>query len=175
MNKVHTDKRIFFIFDLFLTMHKISKHYSVEMTQIELTSDKGKGSRIYPLMDIVIHGVPSLPEIIRLMGDIKKEIKEIKGDYISVTDLTKLSISQFLSRIILKGMERAYKSALGVGRASIISFVVLSDKQEYAAVLSNTLQNINDQKVNTGKDYKYRYYFVKSKEEIKPIAEQIVM
>lgn len=155
-------------------MNKTSKHYTIDMKSIDLKFPNKTTTTNYPLMDIKIFGVPSLPEIIRLMGDIKGIIKVTKGDYISVTDLTELSINQFLSKIILKGMESAYKSAIGVGRPSVISFVVLSDKQEYASILSNTLQTINTQKVDASKDYKYRYYFVKDKGEIKGIAEQIL-
>lgn len=156
-------------------MKKESKHYSLEMKSIELSNKDGKNTKKFPLMSVKIFGVPGLGEIIHLMGDIKEEIKLIEGDYISVTDLTELSINKFLSKIILRGMESAYKSVLGVGRPSIISFVILNDSQDYAAVLSNSLQTINNQKIDSSKDYKYRYYFVRSMDEVGKIAEQIVM
>lgn len=155
-------------------MKKVSKHYSIEMNSIDLDLKKGSKPTNYQKMEVEIHGTPSLPEIIHLMGDIKAIIKVTKGDYISVTDLTKLSINKFLGKIILSGMESAYKLALGVGRPSVISFVILGNGQEYAGVLSNTLQNINTQKIDTTKDYKYRYYFVEKREQIRAIAEQIL-
>ena len=156
-------------------MDKVTKHYSIAMSQVELSSKESSVSKIYPVMDIAIFGTPSLLDIINLMNDIKSSIKEIEGDYISITDLSKLIINKFFSKIILSGMESTYKSLVSVGRQSIISFVVLGETQEYKDTLSNTLHNINEQKIDTEKDYKYRYYFVKSKEEIKAIAQQILM
>ena len=145
------------------------------MSQVELGSKNESVLKIFPIMDIAIFGVPSLSDVINLMNDIKNAIKEIEGDYISLTDLSRLTINKFFSRIILSGMESTYKSLVSVGRQSIISFVILGENQENKSFLENTLKNINEQKINTEKDYKYRYYFVKSKEEIKTIAEQILM
>ena len=156
-------------------MNEPVKNYSVQMSSIGLTSSDGINSKIYPLMEISIHGTPSLADIIHLMNEIKVATRGIVGDYISATDLSNLSINKFLSKIILKGMESTYKSLLSVGKQSVMSFVLLGEMQEYASFLGDTLKNVNEQKIDTKKDYKYRYYFVKSKSEIKAIAEQILM
>jgi hypothetical protein len=126
-------------------------------------------------MDIAIFGTPGLSDIMHLMGEVKNTAKDLSDDYISVTDLSDLSINTILGKIILSGMESTYKSILSVGKPSVLSFVILGETQSYKDMLSKTLKNINEQKTNTEKDYKYRYYFVKSKLEIKNIAEQILM
>ena len=152
-----------------------SKHYSISMSQMDLNHKDGTGTKTYPVMYITIEGAPSLSDMIHLINDIKAAIRDVKEDYISVTDLSKLSINKFLGKIILTSMESTYKTLLSVGRQSVISFVVFGETQEYTSLLDSTLRNINEQKIDTVKDYKYRYYFVKLKEDIKAIAEQILM
>jgi predicted thioredoxin/glutaredoxin len=156
-------------------MNNTSKHYSISMSQMDLNFKDGTGVKTYPVMNISIEGAPSLSDIIHLVNEIKTAIKDVKEDYISVTDLSKLSINKFLGKIIMTSMESTYKSLLSVGRQSVISFVVFGETQEYTSLLDNTLRSINEQKIDTVKDYKYRYYFVKLKEDIKAIAEQILM
>jgi predicted thioredoxin/glutaredoxin len=156
-------------------MNNTSKHYSILMSQMDLNFKDGTGVKTYPVMNITIEGAPSLSDIIHLINEIKTAIKDVKEDYISVTDLSKLSINKFLGKIIMTSMESTYKSLLSVGRQSVISFVVFGETQEYTSLLDNTLRSINEQKIDTVKDYKYRYYFVKLREDIKAIAEQILM
>jgi hypothetical protein len=56
-----------------------------------------------------------------------------------------------------------------------LSFVVLGEKQEYRSLLNNTLQKINDITLESGQEYKYKYLFVVSKDEVGKIAEQILL
>lgn len=149
-----------------------TKNCFVKLSEVKLHTAK------YPekitTMEVNISGTPSLPEILAMMKEINTLSEAIKGDYISITDMTKLDINKFIRSIILHGMESTYKSLLSVKNAAVLSFVVLGDNQEEQGYLSKSLENINETSTSKGENYKFKYVFVKSKEEIPEIAESLL-
>lgn len=139
----------------------------------ELAVQLDSGTKTYPCMNVTIAGTPSLSDISKLMQLINTATETIQGEYISVTDLSKLAVSKFLSNLEIHGMESTYKSLVAVKNPSIISFVILGDSQQYSGLLKETLTNINAQNAETAK-YQYKYVFVENAEAIPQMAAKVL-
>jgi hypothetical protein len=125
----------------------------------------------YPLMHVVIQGIPLLSDMMNLMKNINKAADAIEGDYVSVTDMSKFSTNRFLSSIILYGMEKTYKSFLSVKHKSKISFVIVDEKSTDSKFLKYSLQDINNSEPNKPG---YNYYFVSSMDQVQAVCEKLL-
>lgn len=140
------------------------------MVQVSLSEIKIKDKDLF-LMNVIISSQPSLKDVLGLMDKINKIADEIKGDYISVTDLSNLSTNSFLGSLIIYGMEHTYKSFLAVRHKALISFVLLGNDLKSNQKIVNSLKTID----NTDKDkYTYRYFFIKDINQVKTIAESLL-
>jgi len=143
-----------------------NKHYKLSISYERIDNKE------ITIMNVVFVGTPGIGEVISLMKEINTMANGIKGDYISVTDFTKLSINKLLRSIILHGMEATYKSLLSVKHPALYSFVVLGSDNSKNSI--DTLESINQKKSNGPSDYNYRYVFVKSADEVSPIIGKLL-
>lgn len=140
------------------------------MVQVTLSEIKIKERELIQ-MNVIISAEPNLKDVFGLMATINKLADKIQGDYISVTDLSKLSVNSFLKSLIIYGMEHTYKSFLAVRHKAIISFVLLGEDEKSNQKIVNSLKSINDY---DKQKYAYRYFFIKDINQVKSIAETIL-
>jgi len=140
------------------------------MVQVTLSEIKIKEKEFFQ-MNVIISSQPSLKDVLGLMDKINKIADKIKGDYISVTDLSNLSTNSFLGSLIIYGMEHTYKSFLAVRHKALISFVILGNDLKSNQKIVNSLKTIDS--IDKEK-YTYRYFFIKDISQVKSIAETIL-
>lgn len=145
--------------------------FSLKLTSINVLPKTGKKNS-YPLLTVTISGAPRLTDILEMMKRIKDTTRDIKEEYISVTDFSKLDISNFLTRILFTGLERMYKHMLFVQNPAVISFVILGAGQEMTGSMKNKLKEINESsKENVPK---YNYVFINDPKKIPQIAGKLL-
>ncbi len=129
-----------------------------------------EGSKVdYNMLRVKIWGSPSLSELLAFMGDINDATKDFKGDYISLTDFTKLDAGLLLESIISISMSKSLKKLIGVKNKAKISFVLFGEDSE-TALLKRKLEDLN--KKSDDGDYAYNYVFIEDEKMIKQICEE---
>lgn len=142
----------------------MAKHYTLKMETIRILEQD------YPILYVSIFDTPSLTEIVSLMKEINKQTSDIKEKYISVTDVSRMRIGDFLMSIIMYGMKSKYKSVVSVKNPAAVSFVIVGSSKQEEALIKDTLKSINEINSEDSKEYKYNYVFIKDKEEIYNLA-----
>lgn len=149
-------------------MEHLPKGVTVSMQDFSYDSHK-KGRSTVLMLRVTISGMPTIGEIAALMKQIRLVTSNIKGDYISVTDLTKLEVNKIFESFILFGMEKSYKIFLSVKNQAIMSFVILG-KKDNNRFMSDTLKRINNDKVK--ENYAYQYFFLEDESRVSELVEK---
>lgn len=151
-------------------MSKNTKNTSVVLDQLEFVSRDGENQSVSSC-NVRISGIPGIGEIRKLMNEIDEITKNLKEDYVAITDLRGLKIAKFLQMIILYGMEKTYKSILSVSNPAKLSFVIIPHEQKESKLLQKSLEEINENE--SDEDYKYEYIFTSSPEEAKDMVARV--
>lgn len=151
-------------------MQELPSNLSASITTIDINSSDEKETKHVPVLNVLIADTPSIIQIKHLMDNIRELSSSILGDYIAVTDLSKLSINTFFRSLILQGMETAYKSFISVPHQARISFVILGDDDKRLdKLITASLKRINDDIAK--QDYEYNYFFIQNNSQVPEIVK----